>query len=339
MLGIEKKQKLRWAGLVSVLALGLVGCVEPVDSPPVAEAESPSSASEALPEIWYINVLTAYELYNTSQKLFEDSADQIGYVARTAGSPTVDIPGQIDLIKQAVASGAEAIIFCNLDPVSYVGTIKEAQAAGVVMITSGGCVDEDSDYSVGTDNREFGEVAARTIAGEVGEDAKVIIFGTNNAVPNQVITRDGFSDYIEANFPDMEILSVESTEADPAIAAAKIAAVLVSYPEANAFWHIEGAGLSAIPKTLEQAGLQPGDMYVLGVDSTPETISAIESGWVSSTLAQCFFYATPFIAQLAVKKLAGVGPAQQSFPVDVIAVGPADLPFTECPSSAFPAID
>lgn len=315
----------------ALLAVGIAGCSSP--------AEPGEGEAEALPQIWYINVLTAYELYNTAQKLFEDYADELGYEARTAGSATVDIPEQITLINQAIASGADAIIFCNLDPASYEKTILDAQAQGIVMITSGGCVDEISDYSVGTDNLAFGEVAAQTIAEQVGEDAKVIIFATDETVPNQNIIRQGFSDYAAANYPDLEILSVESTNADPAEAAAKIAAAVVAYPEATAFWHIEGAGLSALPKSLEQAGKNPGDIFVLGVDSTPETISAIEEGWVSSTLAQCFFYATPFIAQLAMKALAGTGPAQQSFPVSVVPVGAADLPFTECPSTAFPSID
>lgn len=315
----------------ALLALGIAGCAAP--------AESGEGEAEALPQIWYINVLTAYELYNTSQKLFEDYADELGYEARTAGSSTVDIPEQISLINQAIASGADAVIFCNLDPASYEKTILDAQAAGVVMITTGGCVDEISNYSVGTDNLAFGEVAAQTIADEVGEDAKVVIFATDETVPNQNIIRQGFNDYAAANFPNMEVLAVESTNADPAEAAGKIAAALVAYPEATAFWFIEGAGLSAVPQSLEQAGASPGDIFVLGVDSTPETIAAIEEGWVSSTLAQCFFYATPFVAQLAIKALDGTGPSQQSFPVDVVPVGLDDLPFAECPSSAFPSID
>jgi ribose transport system substrate-binding protein len=327
---MQRSMKL-WAALAgtALVAAGLSGCSTPADT----------DNGEELPQIWYINVLTSYDLYNTSQKLFEQYADELGYEAFTAGSSTVDIPEQISLVNQAIASGADAILFCDLDPKSYEKTIKDAQAKGVVMITTGGCVDEISDYSVGTDNYAFGEVAAQTVADGAGEDAKVVIFGTDDTIPSQVTQREGFTDFAEANFPDMEVLAVESTKADPAQAASKIAAAVVAYPEADVFWFIEGAGLSALPKSLEQAGKLPGDIFVLGIDSTPETISAIESGWVSSSLAQCFFYATPFAAQLAMKKLAGDGPGEQSYPVDVVPVYLSDLPFTECPSSAFPGID
>jgi rhamnose transport system substrate-binding protein len=300
---------------------------------------SEEAASEDLPEFWYINVLTSYDLYNQAQALFEQAAGDIGYIANATGSATVDIPAQITQINQAAASGAKAIIYCNLDPATYQSTIKDAQAQGIVMITTGGCVDDYSDYSIGTDNVTFGEVAAQTIADDVGPDAKIIVYATNEAVPNQVAQINSFKDFAAANFPDMEVVSVQYTDADAATAATRIGAAVSAYPEANAFWFVEGAGVSAVPKALEQAGKKPGEIYVLGVDSTPETLQSVADGWLSSTLAQCFFYATPFAAELAKLKLAGEGPTQQSWPVGVVPVGPSDLPFAGCPESAYPSLN
>lgn len=304
----------------------------------VVEETVEEAASEELPQFWYINVLTSYDLYNQAQALFEESASSIGYVASATGSATVDIPEQITQINQAIAAGADAVIYCNLDPATYDSTIKDAQAQGVVMITTGGCVDDYSDYSIGTDNATFGEVAAQTIAEQVGEDAKIITYATNESVPNQVAQIESFKNYAAANYPNMEIVSVQYTDADAATAATRIGAAVSAYPEANAFWFVEGAGVSAVPKALEQAGKSPGDIFVLGVDSTPETLQSVADGWVSSTLAQCFFYATPFAAELAKLKLAGQGPEQQSWPVGVVPVGPNDLPFAGCPESAYPTL-
>lgn len=309
-----------------------------------ASAEQSSAPAEnasagELPNFWYINVLTSYDLYNQAQKLFEESAESIGYTANATGSATVDIPEQITQINQAVAAGANAVIYCNLDPATYKSTIEDAQAQGVVMITTGGCVDDYSDYSIGTDNATFGEVAAKTIAEQAGKDSKVVVYATNEAVPNQVAQIKSFKDYAAKNYPDLEVVSVEYTDADAATAATKIGAAVTAYPEANAFWFVEGAGVSAVPKSLEQAGKAPGDIFVLGVDSTPETLQAVADGWVSSTLAQCFFYATPFAAELAKLKLNGQGPEQQSWPVGVVPVGPQDLPFAGCPESAYPTLN
>ncbi len=322
------------------LALVLAACGSSSTGSSSTASESPAASSPSvLPPFWYLNILTSYDLYNTSQKLFEEAAPKIGYEAFTAGSPKVDIPEQITFIEQAVAQGAKAILYCNADPKTYEKTVKAAQAKGIVMVTTGGCVDDYSDFSVGSDNKTFGEVAAKTIAAQVGKDAKVVAFSTNESTPNQVVILDAFKKYSAANSPDMKLLSVQYTNADPAEAATKIASAVAAYPEATAFWFIEGAGLSAVPKSLEQAGKKPGDIFTLGVDATPETLAAIESGWVSSSLAQCFFYATPFAAQLALNKLNGKGSKQQSWDVGLVPVGKADLPFAGCPESSFPKID
>ena len=342
------------AAAVAVVAIAAGACGGGASSPSAAPASSPptaatsaatttapvASASTAaeLPAFWYINVLTSYDLYNQSQKLFVDSADKIGYKAFTAGSPKVDIPGQITLIQQAIAQGAKAILYCDLDPATYDKTIKDAQAKGIVMVTTGGCVDTTSDYSVGTDNAAFGATAADTLAKQVGPTAKVVVFSTNASVPNQVAILNGFKAQAAKNYPNLKILSVQYDNADPAQAATMMAAALTAYPDVQAFWFIEGAGPSAAPKTLEQAGKKPGDIFVLGVDATPEALTSIQNGWISSVLAQCFFYATPFASQLALKKLNGQGPTQQSWNVGVVPVGKADLPFAGCPASAYPSI-
>lgn len=303
-----------------------------------AAPEASATAAAELPPFWYINVLTAYDLYNQSQKLFEESASKIGYKAFTAGSAKVDIPEQVTLIQQAIAQGAKVIQFCDLDPKVYEKTIKDAQAKGIVMITTGGCVDTISDYSVGTDNTAFGSTAADTIAKQVGPDAKIVVFSTNASVPNQVAILDGFKAQAAKKYPNLKILSVQYDDADPAKAATMMAAALTAYPDVQAFWFIEGAGPSAAPKTLEQAGKKPGDIFVLGVDATPEALTSIQNGWISSVLAQCFFYATPFASELGMKKLNGQGPTQQSWNVGVVPVGKADLPFAGCPESAYPSI-
>ena len=133
-----------------------------------AVAPASTAAAGALPPFWFLNVLTSYDLYNTSQALFEEAASTIGYEAFTAGSAKVDIPEQITLIEQAIAQGAKAIMYCDVDPPTYDKTVKDAQAKGIVMVTTGGCVDDYSDYSVGTDNATLGEVRCRHHRGAGG---------------------------------------------------------------------------------------------------------------------------------------------------------------------------
>jgi ABC-type sugar transport system substrate-binding protein len=294
-------------------------------------------ASAGRPSIWYINPYEPYPLFAVSQKLFQQAAAKDGYQASVAGSTSINIPQQIQLIKQAIASGAKAIIFCDLDPATYKATIRAAEAKGIVMVTTS-CVDNISDYSVGTDNTKFGQVAAQTIAKGAGRAAQVVVFMVSNATPNQVASYNAFVAYAKAHYPKMKVVAQEFDGGDPSKTETDLASLPQSYPSANAIWFLEGGTLPAVEQGLRQAGKKAGQMYVLGIDAVPTTISAIKSGWISETLAQCYFWATPFAAQLAVAKLDGHGPKQQSWPIGLQPVGKAQLPYKGCPASYIPAL-
>jgi ABC-type sugar transport system substrate-binding protein len=117
-----------------------------------------------------------------------------------------------------------------------------------------------------------------------------------------------------------------------------LASLPQSYPTANAIWFLEGGTLPAVQQALTQAGKTPGQIFVLGIDALPTTLADIKSGWVSETLAQCYFWATPFAAQLALAKIDGHGSKQQSWPIGVQAVGKAQLPYNGCPASYIPKL-
>lgn len=329
-----------WAVVAASVAvlLGLTGCTSSGGAPGPAGAAPGATSTGSGPSIWYLNPLESYDLYNQSATAFKDAAGKLGYKATVVGSTKVDIPEQITFIKQAIAANAKAIIFCDLDPKTYTSTIKQAQAKGIVMITTGGCVDNVSDYSVGTDNATFGHVAAQTIAKHVGKNAQVIVFGTNESIPNQAEQYKAFKAYAAVHYPNMKVLAFEPDNADAATAATKISAAVAAYPSANAYWFVEGAGLAAVPKALQQAGKKPGDIFVLGIDATPATLSALKTGWIPATLAQCYFWATPFAAQLGLAKLAGHGPKQRTWNVGVDPVTKANLPYSGCPASDIPKL-
>jgi simple sugar transport system substrate-binding protein len=289
-----------------------------------------------MPSIWYINPLTAYPLFNDSAAVFKAAAAKDGYQATVVGSSTINIPQQITLINQAITSGANAVIFCDLDPATYQSTIQAAEAKGVVMITTS-CTDTISNYSVGTDNVAFGQRAANTIAENVGKKANVVTFGVNLTTPNQAASYNAFVAYAKKHYPKMKVTFV-ADNGSPTTTATELESLPQAYPKANAIWFLEGGDDSIIASSLKHAGKKPGAYYVLAIDALPTTLSEIKSGYVSETLAQCYFWATPFAAQLAMAKLNGNGPTQQSYSIPVQVVGKKQLPYQGCPSSFYPTL-
>lgn len=319
------------------------------DSASVAQSAEETVAEEAGGEdgaavaadeelnIWYVNVLPSYPAWGRSMEQFEADAASMNYVATAVGPDTVDGPAMIEMMEQAIADGADGIIICNIDPETFRATIEKAQAAGIVVVTIG-CVDEMSDYSIGTDNTAFGITAADTIAEQVGEDAKVLIVSTDQTTPNQVAQVEGFQARIAEAYPGIEVVAWESDNSDAAIAAQKITAVLAASPETNAIWCVEGQCPAGVETGLREAGKQPGDVYALGIDDVETTLAAIEGGWISASINQCFFDSTPLAVELIRAKLSGNPVEQQFWAVDTDLITPDRLPYSGCPSDATPTL-
>ena len=88
------------------------------------------------------------------------------------------------MVQEAVAQGAEAIVFSAIDYENNAGAIEEAIRAGVrvVAIDSGVNADGVSTY-IGTDNYAAGRQAAQAALDAMAEDVKVGIvnFDVNSA--------------------------------------------------------------------------------------------------------------------------------------------------------------
>jgi ribose transport system substrate-binding protein len=270
-------------------------------------------------------------------KKFEDEAESGGYVATGVGPSQLNTQTNVSEIKQAVASGAKGIIFCDTDPKAFASVIKSSEKAGVVMVTIG-CVDNISSYSIGTDNAAFGATAADTIAKGAGTKAVVAIISTDQTTPNQVAQVNSFKQTIAAKYPDISVAAWESDNSDTATAAQKITAAVEANPTIDAVWCVEGECPGGVQTGLTNAGKKPGQVYVLGIDTVATTIAGIQSGWISSTLNQCWFGATQLATGLIKAKLAGDPSPKQSWGIGVDPVDKSKLPYSGCPASLIPTL-
>ena len=212
--------------IAAVSAMALAGCSSSTGSAPAssenASAEAvasqvpaPESAAPAEPyNFWFVNPLPSFQAWGKSSTLFEEAASSLGYAATLVGPAQIDIPAMVSMMEQAAADGAQGILTCSLDPAAFAAPIKEAQDAGRVVVSIG-CVDDQADYSVGTDNEEYGRVSADLIAQGAGSDATIAILGTAKETPNQVAQVKGLNEQIAAKYPDMKVETWEFDDSDP----------------------------------------------------------------------------------------------------------------------------
>jgi ABC-type sugar transport system substrate-binding protein len=283
--------------------------------------------------IWYVNPLPNTPDWGRSGKIFQAAAATNGYKATMVGPNKIDIPTMVSQIEQAIADGADGIITCPLDPAAFKGVIDQAKSKGIV-VASIGCVDPNASFSVGTGNEEYGKFSADLINKQTGGSAQVGILGTDHTTPNQLAQVTGFRAQVKDKYSKgIKELTWESDNSDAGVAAQKLGAMLSAYPSMNYLWVIEGAAPGAVPAALGEAGKKPGDIKVLAVDAQASTLKAIQDGWITATLNQCWFDTSPNIAKLIIAiKSSGKKPqAFYSIPVDPISKD-TPMPYKGCPA-------
>ena len=73
---------------------------------------------------------------------------------------------------------------------------------------------------------------------------------------------------------------------DASLAVPILTSYLASNPDVKAIGTQHGNVTSFIPKALEDAGKQPGEVTVGGIDLVPATIDGLQDGWITVVLDQ-----------------------------------------------------
>jgi ABC-type sugar transport system substrate-binding protein len=292
-------------------------------------------ASGPRPSIWEIDPDESDPIFRVQDAEFRSAASVYHYKATLVGTPGISESQQITLINEARSGGAKAIIYCDADSKTFEKTVLAAERAGVVMITVD-CVDDFSTYSIGQNLVKYGEQSAREVAKRAGPDAKVVMFAVDPSIPFTSIPYAAFVAYAKKHYPHMQMLAEEFDNGDPGTAATTIRSVIEGYPNVNAFWMDESASGPIIGSALQAAGKKRGQIYVLGLDALPGSLTQVKAGWITELLSQCSYYAVPFAAGLAVAKLEGHGLKTQTIDVPNQFVTHTNLPYRGCPPSLLP---
>jgi len=287
--------------------------------------------------IWYVNPLPQTPDWGRSSTVFMAGAKAGGYKGTSVGPDKIDVPAMISQIEQAISSKANGIITCPLDSAAFKSVIKKARSKKIV-VASIGCVDPNANFSVGTGNEEYGKVSADLIATQTSGKGQVGIIGTDQTSPNQVAQVEGFKAQIAAKYPGMKIVVWESDNSDAAVAAQKIPAMISAYPSMNYLWIIEGAAPGAVPTALKEAGKTPGQIGVLAIDAQEATLKAIEDGWISTTLNQCWFDASAYMGSLIKNMITSGKKAKKFYSIPVDPISKGNLPYAGCSASKIKAV-
>jgi ribose transport system substrate-binding protein len=303
-------------GVTLGVVLTLTGC----------KPAGPSTASaDARPKVALVMKSLANDFFATMAKGASEhqAAHAADYVLLVSGIKNeTDLTEQVNLVEQAVAQGARAIVIAPADSKALVPALRRAQQAGVVIVNIDNRLDADvvrqaglSAAFVGPDNREGAKrvglaLAARLKAG----DEVAIVEGVTTAFNGQQ-RRAGFEDAMAAS--GIKVVAVQSGEWEMDKANGIAANLLSAHPTLRAILCANDNMAIGAAAAVQAAG-RGGRVLVVGFDNISAIKPLLADGRVVATADQHADQLAVDGIELALTALKGGAVSDRATPVDVV---------------------
>ena len=209
-----------------------------------------------------------------------------------------DSQKMIDQFKQAIAAKPDGIVIMGHPGEDAMGAlVDEAEKLGIV-VTSGNNPLPNIEQKYQTAG--FGYAGADLYAGGFLTGQAMVAAGLkagDEALVYDIWHQEGRSkssqgvfDALEAAGLKVEKLDVtDDVDKDASLAIPILTAYLEAHPNLKAIGTQHGNITSTLPKVLEAAGKNPGDVILGGIDLSPATIDGITKGYISVSFDQVLY--------------------------------------------------
>ncbi len=212
-------------------------------------------------------------------------AKELGVKAIFNGPPTASSALQISIIEGAISSKVAGIGISPNEPGAVQAIIKSATEKEISVIT----FDSDSpkslrSYYIGTDNYRAGKTLGEHFIKIAGTKGKIAIFTGGLGAMNLNERINGFKDAI-AEYPDLQIVSLQANNDDEALALSQAEAILQSHPDLLAFVGVNAPAAPGAARAVKAVN-KKGEVKILGFDTVPITLDFIRQGYIQGTVGQ-----------------------------------------------------
>ncbi len=185
-------------------------------------------------------------------------------------------------MESAIATQPDAIMaYSGLEVMAPL--IEKAKEQGIPFISIDSDAPDTSRIAyIGTDPYNAGYKTGEAMVEFTGGTAKVAILCSSLSSEKEMKEVDAFKDALEGH--DIEILTMEETDADLATAVVKMEALVSTYPEMTAVLGTSAYDVQAAAKVKKERGLD--DLVLIGYDDLDETLNYIRDGIINGVVVQ-----------------------------------------------------
>jgi ribose transport system substrate-binding protein len=208
----------------------------------------------------------------------------MGVKAEMDGPATFSPKEELEAFQKAAALHPAGILVSVTSQDLLKPAIDAAALQGIPVI----CIDADAPDShrvlfVGTDSFRAGQESGKRMADILKGQGQVIII----TVPGQLNLDErvrGVTDALK-KYPGIKITQTIDDKGDPRNANDAVSALLAKKEKVDGVICLEASGGSGVAEALHRLDLT-GKIAIVSFDKDPETLDAIEKGWINATIVQ-----------------------------------------------------
>lgn len=267
--------------LVLVLVLMMVLNVALVAG---ASATTPTKFTLVLP-------MGSNDIWNDCADGFRDACAKYGVEAVVLSPGTPNDANQMNaLVESAIADGTNGLVTQGVNPEGQAAAFKMLDEVNIPYCL----VNSDADQSnrlafIGTGD-SLGVVGGQALLDALGDEK--IVFSTalfNLTAPIAISLHNAYLSVLKDAPGGFEEVIVIETKSDQMNSVTEWTNALMTYPEINAGMNICGYGGLGAAQAQKELGYAPGDVKIMAIDFTAETLQGIRDGYLYGTMTQNFY--------------------------------------------------
>lgn len=251
------------------------------------------AAADAFPDHprWkfvFINHVTTNPFFVPTQYGIADACKLLGCGYQWTGSETSDAGQMVNSLNAAIASKADGIACCLVDPKAFDQPTERALEAGIPVFAYNADVPLGSPNKrlayIGQDLYKAGYQMGLRIADEVGSGHVALFIAT----PGQLNIQPRFDGAKDAIAKSGKPITVEEVASGPTLneEISKVQAYYLGHQDIKGMYAVDGGTTMGVTQAMKQYGLVAKGIHGGGFDLLPKTLENISDGFGDFTIDQ-----------------------------------------------------
>lgn len=230
----------------------------------------------------------------------QEFAKETGVNATMTGADDASPEKQVKIIQDLIAQKPDAITVVPNAPEALEGVLKQAQNAGIKVVTHEASNQKNTDIDIEAfDNTAYGAHIMDNLADCMGKSGKYAAFVGHLTAQSHMEWVKGALEEAKSKYPDIQRVGepIEGLE-DANVAYQKTKELLAKYPDIKGFEGSAATDVAGIGRAIQEAGLQD-KVCVMGT-----SIPSIASKYMQDGSVDKIFFWDPALAGKAQDKIA-----------------------------------